>query len=60
MSENHNHDKELMEQVERLIESGQPSGNRLLDDLSAMKPHAKPTFQHDLENRLMASFYAQR
>jgi hypothetical protein len=60
MSENHTHDKELLEQVERLVESGHPSGNRLLDDLAAMKAKAKPTFQHELENRLMASFQAQQ
>lgn len=54
MSQNHNHDKNLLGQIERAAHEKQVSGQPALDDLARTIPMAKATFQQQLENDLVA------
>ena len=59
MTDNNAHDKEWIDQFERQLASGKASGGRLLDDLTETVPHARPVFQQNLENRLIAQMHQQ-
>ncbi len=60
MNENHAHDKDLLEKVERLLHRGQTSGDDLLDSLAATQPQARADFQQTLEDQLVATLQAQQ
>jgi hypothetical protein len=53
MTDNHNHDR--LERVERLLQDGQPTGDPPLDDLAGTTPQARPEFQQQLEDELVAT-----
>ncbi len=54
MSQNHNHDKNLLDQIERAAHEKQVTGQPALDDLARTIPLAKSAFQRQLENDLIA------
>lgn len=54
MSQNHNHDKNLLDQIERAAHEKLVSGQPVLDDLARTIPLAKPAFQRRLENDMIA------
>ncbi len=56
MNLNHDPDKHVIDQIDKLLETNQPIGNALLDDLATTRPIANPTFQNALEERLVARF----
>ncbi len=54
MTQNGAHDDNLLEQIERLLADGKPTGDPLLDDLARSAPEASPEFRQQLENQVMA------
>lgn len=54
MNDNHAHDWELLDKVERLLHDGQPANDPLLDEMAALQPRPRAEFQHTLEDRLAA------
>ncbi|MBZ0274612.1 MAG: SH3 domain-containing protein, partial [Anaerolineae bacterium] len=59
MSQNHTHDKDLLDRIERAASEKQPGGLPVLDDLARTVPQAKPAFQQQLESHLVAHLYMQ-
>lgn len=59
MNPNGTHDRERLEQVERLLENGRLTGNPVLDEMAQTVPQPHPMFQRDLEDKLMAQFQSQ-
>ncbi len=57
MNPNGTHDRELLEQIENRLEKAQPAGNPLLDELATTVPQARPDFQRDLEEQLIAHLH---
>ena len=47
------HDYELLNEIERLLDTRQASGDKLLNDLADTVPRASANFQHTLENQLI-------
>jgi hypothetical protein len=60
MNENHTHDKALLQQIERRLTRGQPTGDPLLDDLAGTVPRADAGFRAELEQRLLAQLDATK
>lgn len=54
MNLNHDPDKHLLDQIDKRLETGQPSGNALLDELATARPIPRPAAQNALEEQLLA------
>src|SRR4051794_35669324 len=54
MNLNHDPDKHLLEQIDKVLESGQASGDAIVDELATTRPVMRPTFKNALEERLLA------
>ena len=54
MNLNHDPDKHLLDQIDKRLESGQPSGSALIDELASTRPIPRPAVQSRLEERLLA------
>jgi len=53
MTHNNSYDRELIDQIDRLMREGQPSGDPLLDALAGSQPQPDDRFRHELEQQLM-------
>jgi hypothetical protein len=60
MKSNHSHDKDLLDQVERLLADETPAQSDLLNDMAGTTPQANPHFQKQLEGRLLAKMQARQ
>ncbi len=56
MNLNHDPDKQLLDQIDKLIETRQPTENTLLDELATTRPIPRTAFQNALEERLLVRF----
>jgi hypothetical protein len=54
MNLNNHSDPQLIEQIDHLIETKQPSGIPVADDLATIIPQSRVSFQEHLEDRLIA------
>ncbi|MBA3868713.1 MAG: hypothetical protein H0X30_06140 [Anaerolineae bacterium] len=54
MNLNYDPDKHLLDQIDKVLESGQPSGDTVVDELATTRPTMRSTFQTALEERLLA------
>ncbi len=53
MNENHTQDRERIRQIDGVLETRQPSGDRLLDEMADLAPRANRSFQDALQERLL-------
>ncbi|MCA9915916.1 MAG: SH3 domain-containing protein, partial [Anaerolineae bacterium] len=53
MNENHTKDGQRIRQINRVLETLQPSGDALLDELTDLAPQANRSFQDGLQERLL-------
>ncbi|HEX2620933.1 MAG TPA: hypothetical protein VHL11_12320, partial [Phototrophicaceae bacterium] len=59
MYPNGNHENEINRKIDKILASGQPSGDPALDDLATTTPKANPAFQRRLEDDLIARLSAR-
>ncbi len=56
MNLNHDPDKHLLDQIDKLLKTHQPTVDKVLDELATSRPTPRPDFQNTLEQRLLARF----
>src|SRR5262245_22219597 len=56
MNLNYDADKDLLEAIDKVIETQHSSGKAVLDELATTRPVARATFQNALEDRLLTRF----
>ncbi len=57
---NEHADQKRLDQIERLLNEGKPTGISIIDDLARTVPEARPAFQKALEDRLIAHLHPAR